>query len=60
MHFSVSGHVTLSVYDDVMNWTIFATYEYCPNLVQLKHICAELQPIDFSLVTASKDTLMGP
>ena len=29
-------------YDDVMNWTIFALYEYCPNLVQLKHTCAEL------------------
>ena len=31
-----------SWYDDVMNWTILAPYEYCPSLVQLKHTCVEL------------------
>ena len=60
MHFSVSGHVTLGVVRWRHDWTMLALNIHCPNLVQCKHTCAELQQTDFSLATASKDTLMGP
>ena len=41
-----------------MNWTIFTLYEYCPNLVQLKHTCAEFFFFFLFLFIAIQRTLL--